>query len=147
MLGVEDQKNSPKGGRENLNPSKKSNVADWRVDKLAKIRRLIHDADPEVVEEIKWRKPSNPDGVPVWSHDGIICTGETYKNHLRFTFANGSSIKDPKHLFNANLEGVTRAIVINEGDEIKQNAFKTLIRTAVALNESLRKTKSKSAKS
>jgi hypothetical protein len=111
-------------------------TADWRGEKLAKIRKLIHDADPEVVEEVKWRKPSNPAGVPVWSHDGIICTGETYKNHVRLTFAKGASLKDPKGLFNASLEGnALRAIIIHEGDEIDEKAFKTLIRAAMNLNE------------
>ena len=110
-------------------------IADWRGEKLAKIRKLIHDVDPEVVEEIKWRKPSNPAGVPVWSHDGIICTGETYRNHLRLTFAEGASLKDSKGLFNSGLEGnVLRAIVIHEGDEIDEKAFKALVRAAVSLN-------------
>jgi hypothetical protein len=110
---------------------------DWRGKALSQIRALIKQADPEVVEEIKWRKPSNPAGVPVWSHDGIICTGETYKNHLRLTFAKGASLKDPEDLFNSGLEGnVLRAIVIHEGDEIDEKAFKALVRSAVKLNES-----------
>jgi hypothetical protein len=110
---------------------------DWRGKKLSQIRALIKQADPEVVEELKWRKPSNPAGVPVWYHDGIICTGETYKNHVRLTFAKGASLKDPKGLFNASLEGnALRAIVIHEGDEIDDKAFKALIRSAVALNGS-----------
>ena len=108
---------------------------DWRGEKLARIRELLHDADPDVVEEHKWKKPSNPAGVPVWSHDGIICTGETYKDHLRLTFAKGASISDPEGIFNANLEGnVTRAIVINEGDELDEKAFKELVRAAVDHN-------------
>lgn len=102
---------------------------DWRGKKLSRIRILIEQADPDVVEEVKWRKPSNPAGVPVWSHYGMICTGETYKDHLRITFAKGVSLGDPKGLFNA-----FRAIVIHEGDKIDEPAFKNLIRAAVALN-------------
>lgn len=110
--------------------------ADWRDETLSRIRRLIQEADPEVVEQQKWKKPSNPAGIPVWYHDGIICTGETYKNHLRFTFAQGAALKDPKGVFNANLEGATRALVIHEGDKIDEAAFKSLIRAAAALNAS-----------
>jgi len=110
-------------------------LGDWRAKTLSQIRALIKQADPEVVEELKWRKPSNPAGVPVWYHDGIICTGETYKSHLRLTFASGASLKDPKGLFNAGLEGnVRRAIDIREGDKIDEAALKDLIRAAVALN-------------
>ena len=109
---------------------------DWRGKTLSQIRGLIKQADPEVVEEIKWRRPSNPAGVPVWSHDGIICTGETYKNHVRLTFAKGASLKDPKGVFNSGLEGnALRAIVIHEGDEIDEPAFKALVRSAVNLNK------------
>jgi hypothetical protein len=104
-------------------------LADWRGERLAQLRALIKQADPDVIEEIKWKKPSNPDGIPVWSHDGMICTGETYKNHLRLTFAKGASLNDPKGLFNTY-----RAIVIHEGDKINEAAFKDLIRTAVELN-------------
>ena len=109
---------------------------DWRVEMLARIRKLILQADPEVVEEVKWRKPSNAmRGVPVWSHDGIICTGETYKNAVKMTFARGASLKDPTGLFNSSLEGSTRrAIVFHEGDEINEQALQALIRAAVALN-------------
>ncbi len=97
---------------------------------------MIQEADPEVVEERKWRKPSNPAGVPVWSHDGIICTGETYKNHVRMTFAKGASLRDPKGVFNASLEGnAFRAIDFHEGDTVREGALKDLIREAVALNE------------
>jgi hypothetical protein len=104
---------------------------DWRGKTLAHVRALIKRADPEVVEEWKWR------GVPVWEHDGIICTGETYKSVVKLTFAKGASLKDPKGLFNSSLEGNTRrAIDIHEGDEIDENAFKTLIRAAAALNGS-----------
>ena len=112
-------------------------LGDWRGERLAQVRRIIHEADPEVVEEQKWRKPSNPDGVPVWSHDGIICTGETYRNNVRLTFAKGAQLNDPKGIFNASLKGnALRAIVLHEGDAIKEAALKNLIRAAVALNES-----------
>jgi hypothetical protein len=108
---------------------------DWRGKTLAKIRELIKEADPEIVEELKWRKPSNPGGIPVWSHDGIVCTGETYKNHVKMTFAKGASLKDPDRLFNASLDGnVTRAIDVHEGESINEAALKKLIRAAVALN-------------
>jgi len=110
---------------------------DWRGKTLSQIRALIKQADPEVVEEVKWRKTSNPAGVPVWSHNGIICTGETYKNHVRLTFAKGASLKDPKGLFNASLEGnALRAIVIHEDDKLNEDALKALIRAAVSLNTS-----------
>jgi hypothetical protein len=112
-------------------------LSDWRGEVISRIRRLIKEADPEAVEERKWRKPSNPAGVPVWSHDGIICTGETYKNHVRLTFAKGASVKDPAGLFNSALEGnALRAIVIHEGDKIDGEAFKSLIHAAAALNAS-----------
>ena len=109
---------------------------DWRGTALSRIGKLIKQADPEVVEERKWRKPTNPEGVPVWSHGGMICTGETYKNHVKITFARGASLKDPSHLFNASLEGnARRAIDIHDGKKIDEEAFKALIRAAVALNE------------
>ena len=108
---------------------------DWRSEVLALIRALIHEADAEAVEEVKWRKPSNPAGVPVWSHDGTICTGETYKDKVKLTFAKGASLADPSGLFNASLEGNTRrAIDIHEGDKIDAKALQALIRAAVALN-------------
>ncbi len=110
-------------------------LGDWRGETLARVRRLIKEADPGVVEEVKWRKPSNPGGVPVWSHDGILCTGETYKDKVKLTFAKGASFEDPSGLFNASLEGNTRrAIDFHEGDKIDEKAFKALIRAAVALN-------------
>jgi hypothetical protein len=110
---------------------------DWRGETLAKIRKLIKRADPKVVEEVKWRKPSAPNGVPVWSHDGPICTGETYKSVVKLTFFKGAQLEDPKRLFNSSLEGnARRAIDLHEGDEIDEAAFKALIREAVALNES-----------
>ena len=108
---------------------------DWRGQTLSWLRALIKQADPEVVEEVKWRKPSNPAGVPVWYHDGILCTGETYKSHVRMTFSKGASLEDPNGVFNAGLEGnAFRAIVIHEGDKIDEKAFKELVRSAVALN-------------
>jgi hypothetical protein len=110
---------------------------DWRGETLAKVRSLIRQADPEVVEQVKWRKPSNPAGVPVWEHDGLICTGEPFKKHVKVTFAKGARLEDPKALFNSNLEGrVTRAINLHEGDQVDEAAFKALIREAVELNES-----------
>jgi hypothetical protein len=110
-------------------------LGDWRGKTLSQIRALIKQADPEGVEELKWRKPSNPAGVPVWYHDGIICTGETYMNHVRLTFAKGASLKDPSGLFNSGLDGnVRRAIDIHEGAKVDEAALKDLIRAAVALN-------------
>ncbi len=111
-------------------------LGDWRGETLAKVRGIIREADPEVVEEWKWVKPTNP-GTPVWSHAGIICTGETYKNAVKMTFAKGASLEDPSGLFNASLQGNTRrAIDLHEGDEIDEEALKALIRAAVALNTS-----------
>jgi hypothetical protein len=116
---------------------KSRELSDWRGETLSRIRTLIKEADPEVAEDVKWRKPSNPGGVPVWYHDGIICTGETYKKHVRITFAKGASLEDPKGVFNAGLEGnAYRAVVIHEGDEIDESAFKALVRSAVVLNTS-----------
>jgi hypothetical protein len=110
-------------------------LGDWRGEMLAHIRKLIHAADADVVEEIKWRKPSNPSGVPVWSHAGILCTGETYSDKVKLTFAKGASLPDPSGLFNASLDGnVRRAIDIGAGDRLDETAFKALIRAAVALN-------------
>jgi hypothetical protein len=118
-------------------PKKEKAGAGWRGEMLALVRSLIKEADPQVVEEVKWRKPSNPSGVPVWSHDGIICTGETYKDKVKLTFAKGAALKDPARLFNAGLEGnVRRAIDFHEGDKIDEKALKALIRAAVALNKS-----------
>jgi len=107
----------------------------WRGETLARVRALIKEADPDIVEEVKWRKPSNPFGVPVWSHDGIICTGETYKDKVKLTFARGASLRDPAGLFNSSLEGNTRrAIDMFEGDNINEKAFAALVRAAVELN-------------
>ncbi len=112
-------------------------LGDWRGDMLARLRGLIKEADPEVVETVKWRKPSNPRGVPVWEHNGIICTGETYKGKVKLTFAKGASLEDPSGFFNAGLEGNTRrAIDFYEGDKVDEETFKDLIRAAVALNQS-----------
>ncbi len=111
-------------------------LGDWRGKTLSRMRTLIKEADPDVVEEWKWVKPTKP-GTPVWSHDGIICTGEPYKSVVKLTFARGASLKDPARLFNSSLEGnVRRAIDIHEGEEIDESAFTALIRQAVALNRS-----------
>jgi hypothetical protein len=112
-------------------------LGDWRGEALARLRALIREADPDVVEAVKWRKPSNPMGVPVWEHDGIICTGETYKDKVKLTFAKGASLVDPDGVFNASLDGnARRAIDIREGETIDAKAFKALVRAAVALNTS-----------
>ena len=112
-------------------------LGDWRGESLSRLRDLIREADPEVVEEIKWRKPSKPEGVPVWSHDGIICTGEAFKGKVKLTFAKGASLEDPSGLFTSSLEAnVRRAIDLGEGDEVDEASFTALIREAVALNES-----------
>ena len=111
-------------------------LGDWRGETLARVRALIKQADPDVVEEWKWRKATNP-GVPVWSHDGIICTGETYRSVVKLTFFKGASLDDPSGLFNSSLEGNTRrAIDVREGEAIDEKAFTALIRAAVSLNES-----------
>ncbi|MBK8975274.1 MAG: DUF1801 domain-containing protein [Planctomycetes bacterium] len=110
-------------------------LGDWRGEVLARIRALIKAADPQVLEEVKWRKPSNPMGVPVWSHSGIICTGETYKDHVKLTFGKGASLEDPARLFNQP-GTVRRAIDIREGDAFDESAFQDLVRAAVALNVS-----------
>ena len=109
--------------------------SDWRDETLARMRALILEADPEMIEERKWKKPSNPSGVPVWSHNGMVCTGETYKKAVKLTFARGASIPDPSRLFNASLEGnARRAIDIAEGETVDARAFKALIKAAVAKN-------------
>ncbi|HZY63577.1 MAG TPA: DUF1801 domain-containing protein [Edaphobacter sp.] len=122
-------------------------LGDWRGKALAKVREIIHEADPEIVEEWKWAKATSP-GTPVFSHDGIVCTGETYKNAVKLTFAKGASLEDPAGLFNSSLEGnVRRAIDIHEGEKINEAALKNLIRAAVALNVGSKKSKSKSRSS
>ncbi len=114
----------------------KANRTDWRDERLEHLRDLILAADPSALEEVKWRKPSNPDGVPVWSHDGIVCIGNTLKNAVRLTFPKGVQIKDPKKLFNTRLDSKTvRAIDFHQGDAIDGDAFQALIRAAVTLNE------------
>jgi hypothetical protein len=133
-------KSAPKGGGSEPSPSdlvdaRIEELSDWRGKTLARVRALIKEADPDVIEEVKWRKPSNPRGVPVWEHDGLICTGETYKAVVKLTFAQGAALADPSGLFNSSLEGnVRRAIDFREGDRIDETAFKALIRVAVALN-------------
>lgn len=115
--------------------AKIAGLGDWRGAMLARMRRLIREADPAVVEEVKWRKPSNPAGVPVWSHSGIVCTGEVYKDKVKLTFARGATLPDPSGLFNASLDaGTRRAIDLYEGDEVNDQAFEQLIRAAVAVN-------------
>ena len=122
-------------------------LGDWRGETLSRMRALIRAADPDVVEDWKWAKATTP-GTPVWSHDGIICTGESYKSVVKLTFAKGASLKDPGRLFNSSLDGnVRRAIDIHEGDEVNASAFKTLIRQAVALNSSGKSKSSKKARS
>ncbi len=115
-------------------------LGDWRGELLGRLRGLIKEADPKVVESVKWRKPSNPMGIPVWEHAGIICTGETYKDKVKLTFAKGAFLEDPAGLFNASLEGnMRRAIDLHEGEDIKAAAFKALIHAAIALNQSTAK--------
>jgi hypothetical protein len=139
----------PEGMKTHSNPSpegespsqlidtKIKELNDWRGKTLSHLRALIKQADPAVVEEVKWKKPTNPTGVPVWYHGGIICTGETYKNAVKLTFAKGAQLKDPRKLFNASLEGnAFRAIDFHEGDTVDEAAFKALIREAVDLNTS-----------
>lgn len=123
-------------------------LRDWRGQTLSTMRKLIHDADPHVVEEVKWRKPSNSMlGVPVWSHDGIICTGETYKDKVKLTFAKGASLGDTGKLFNSSLDGNTRrAIDLHEGEQVNARAFKALVRAAVDLNTASRSNRRNRAK-
>jgi hypothetical protein len=122
-------------------------LGDWRGETLSRMRKLIKEADPDAVEELKWVKSSNP-GTPVWSHDGIICTGEPYKNAVKLTFAKGASLEDPARLFNSSLDGnARRAIDIHEGEAVDESAFKALVRQAVALNGPGKSKPSKSAKS
>lgn len=115
--------------------AKLESLGGWRAEMLFRLRKLVREADPDVVEEIKWRKPSNPGGVPTWSHGGILFTGESYKDKVKLTFARGASLKDPTGLFNSSLTGGTRrAIDIREGEAIDEDAFKALIREAMAAN-------------
>ena len=120
-----------------LNDARIQGPDDWREEMLSRLRALIKQADPEVVEEYKWKKPSKPEGTPVWYHDGIICAGETYKSAVKLTFAKGAMLDDTSGLFNSSLEGgVRRAIDFHEGDQVNEKALKALIRAAVALNTS-----------
>ena len=137
-------KTASRGGKGVASPShlidaRIAALGDWRGATLARVRKLIREADPEVVEAVKWRKPSNAMlGVPVWEHDGIVCTGETYKAVVKLTFAKGAALDDPAGLFNSSLEGNTRrAIDLHKGDKIDEQALKALIRNAVALNTSV----------
>ena len=115
--------------------SKIAALGDWRGEVLARVRALIREADPEVVEGVKWRKPTNPAGVPVWEHEGLVCTGEIYRDQVKLTFARGAALDDPGGLFNSSLDGNTRrAIDIREGDEVDGEALKALVRAAVAEN-------------
>ena len=140
-MPVKKAKSATKETKGNDSPSRLidariKKMGDWRGETLARVRSLIKEADPDVVEEVKWRKPSNAMlGVPVWEHDGIICTGETYRDKVKLTFAKGAALRDPAGLFNASLDGnVRRAIDISEGAKINEKAFKALFRAAVALN-------------
>ena len=120
--------------------AKIAGIGDWRGKTLARMRALIRQADPDVVEAVKWRKPTNPSGVPVWEHDGILCTGEVYKGYVKLTFAKGALLADPARLFNASLQGnAMRAIDIREGSTPDEHAFKELILAAIALNTSRRR--------
>lgn len=126
---------SPEGVGELIDARIKQ-LDDWRGEMLARARSLIHQAAPDIVEELKWRKPSNPAGVPVWSLHGLICTGEVYRDKVKLTFAKGAALADPKGLFNASLEGnARRAIDLHQGDKLDATAFKALIRAAVAANK------------
>jgi hypothetical protein len=136
-LRVQKNGKSRTKGRSAKKPISKgaSKVGDWREQTLGRMRALIVEADPEMIEERKWKKPSNPAGVPTWSHNGIICTGETYKDKVKLTFAKGASIPDPSGLFNSSMEGnARRAIDIHEGEQVDANAFKALVTAAVAQN-------------
>jgi hypothetical protein len=138
------RKPAAKAGKTAVNsgkPAARSRKTDWRAETLGRIRALILEADPGIIEERKWRKPSNAmAGVPVWSHSGIVCTGETYSKVVKLTFARGASVPDPSRLFNSSLEGNTRrAIDIREGEQVDADAFKTLVKAAVAANEATAK--------
>ena len=134
----QDTTENANSGSEQID-EKIATLTDWRAKTLRVIRKLIHEADPGVIEEIKWRKPSNPTGVPVWSHAGILCTGETYTDKVKLTFARGASLPDPSLLFNSSLDGGSRrAIDIRKGDQIDGKALKALIRAAVMSNTAKR---------
>jgi hypothetical protein len=138
MRELEMHMKTPVESASALIDEKINELGDWRGKTLAHVRQLIHDADPDIQEEWKWVKPASP-GTPIWSHDGIVCTGETYKQVVKLTFARGASLKDPKKLFNSSLEGNTRrAIDIREGEKLNEAAFKELIRSAVVANTAAR---------
>jgi hypothetical protein len=135
------RKGGTSGKEVGASPSRRktSGLADRRGETLARLRKLIEEADPDIVETVKWRKPSNPGGVPVWEHNGIVLTGETYKDKVKLTFARGAALQDPSGIFNSSLEGnVRRAIDFMEGDPIDEEALRALVRAAVALNVSAR---------
>jgi hypothetical protein len=133
-MAVKKKAAAPKVAKKAAAP-KKVSASNWRRETLARVRALIEEADPEAVEEAKWKKATNPAGVPTWSHNGIICTGETYKDKVKLTFAQGAALKDPAKLFNSSLDaGTRRAIDIHEGDTLNEKAFKALITAAVAFN-------------
>jgi hypothetical protein len=133
-LELNMKRHDPVESASGLIDEKIKELGDWRGRTLAKVRDVVHEADPEIVEEWKWAKPTSP-GTPVWSHGGIVCTGETYKNVVKMTFAKGAALKDPSGLFNSSLDGnVRRAIDIHEGEKVDEAALKDLIRAAVALN-------------
>ena len=135
MIKKSDPQNVEASSR--LIDAKIEHLGDWRGQMLARLRALIKETDPELIEECKWIKPSNPWGVAVWSHSGIICTGETYKSAVKLTFAQGAALNDPAGLFNSSLDGnVRRAIDFHEGDKVNEKALKALIRAAIALNKS-----------
>jgi hypothetical protein len=136
------RKASPEEDASKLIDAKIGKLGDWRGDVFIRVRAAIHDAIPNVVETVKWRKPSNPSGVPIWEHDGIICTGETYRDKVKLTFAQGAALKDPAKLFNSSLDGnVRRAIDIHEGEKINEKALKALVRAAAIHNGSEKKKK------
>jgi hypothetical protein len=144
---------APKENRSGASPSSLIDARieamdDWRGEALARVRKLIQEADPDIAEDVKWRKPSNPMGVPVWEHAGIVCTGESYKDKVKLTFARGAALRDPARLFNSGLDGSTRrAIDFRKDDEIDEKAFKALVREAVALNASQQKRTARAAAS
>jgi len=139
-----EAKTPPESSPARLIDAKITALDDWRGVTLARVRALIKSACPDVVETVKWQKPTNPTGVPVWEHEGIICTGETYKDKVKLTFAKGAALADPAGLFNASLDGnVRRAIDIHEGETIDEGAFKALIRAAAALNQKARSAKTR----
>lgn len=139
MKEASRRESGEEGSPSRLIDAKVKDLGGWRGETLARLRALIKEADPEVTEEVKWRKASNPLGVPVWEHAGIICTGEIYKDRVKLTFMNGAALDDPFCLFNSSLDGnLRRAIDFQEGGRIDEKAFKALIRAAVALNISKR---------